>query len=263
MPDSFSGRAVGPFANRFAARIRRGEIGSVAELKAEFKALAKLLHPDLAAPGTTDGEDFAVLRADYEAALRDFDLLRFDLPRSRKASGGSGNPYVPPRAVHDRRELYAALAALRGRGFPKRPRHEKEKARYGYSRAVALSRLEAWRPDCPGLFLAFEARLLGARRLGAPFSVEFAQRMNAKALGLLDAILDYHASGVEESRQGLEFEFAQLASMRSEGEAPRGGTEPLGPDEGSRAILGFLTVLVGDLAAGPALLGRPKGAARE
>lgn len=243
---------AGRFAGRFAARIRRGEIGSVAELKAEFKALAKLLHPDLAAPGTTDGEAFAALRAEYEAALRDFDRLRFDLPRSRKATGGSGNPYVPSRAVHDRRELYASLAALRGRGFPKRPRHEKEKARYGYSRALVLARLEAWRPDCPGLFLAFEERLLEA-----PASDAFAQGMNASALGLLDAVLDYHAFGVEESRQGLFFEFARLSAMRRAGEAPRGGTAPLGPEGGAAALLGFLSVLVSDLSAGPALLGRP------
>ena len=248
------GRPGGPAANRFSGRVRRGEIGSVAELKAEFKALAKLLHPDLAAPGSSDGEDFAALRADYEAALRDFDRLRFDLPRSRRDSGDSGNPYVPPQAVHDRRELYAALAALRGRGFPKKPRHEKEKARYGYRRALALARLEAWRPDCPELFLAFEARLLGA-----PASDEFAQRMNASALRLLDAVLDFHGSGVEEARQGLEFEFARLSAMRREGEAPRGGSAPVGPDEAGAALLGFLAALVGDLEAGPALLGRPAG----
>lgn len=248
MPDRPAGRAP----NRFSGRIRRGELGSVAELKVEFKALAKLLHPDLAAPGTTDGEDFAALRADYEAALRDFDLLRFDLPRSRKAADGSGNPYVPSRAVHDRTGLYAALAALRGRGFPKNPRHEKEKARYGYCRALALARLEAWRPDCPELFLACESRLLGA-----PAADDFAQRLNAAALRLLDAILDYHGSGVDESRQGIVFEFSRLASMRREGDAPRGGTAPLGPDEDAVAVLGFLSVLVGDLAAGPALLGRP------
>jgi len=238
--------------NRFAGRVRRGEIGNVAELKAEFKALAKLLHPDLAAPGTSDGEDFAALRADYEAALRDFDRLRFDLPRSRKAASGSGNPFVPSRAVHDRRELYASLAALRGRGFPKKPRHEKEMARYGYCRALALARLEAWRPDCPEHLLAFEARILRA-----PGTDDFAQRMNGEALRLLDAILDYHASGIGEARQGLVFEFARLSAMRREGEAPRGGTAPLGPDEGAAAVLGFLSVLVGDLAVGPALLGRP------
>lgn len=254
MPDRFSGRA----ANRFTGRIRSGEIASVAALKAEFKALAKLLHPDLAAPGTTDGEDFAALRADYEAALRDFDRLRFDLPRSRRAAGGSGNPYVPSRTVHDRRALYEALAALRGRGFPKRPRHEKEKARYGYGRALALARLEAWRPDCPELFLAFESRLLGT-----PSADEFAQRMNVAALRLLDGILDYHGNGVGEARQGLAFEFSQLASMRRDGEAPRGGTVPLGPDEGAAAILGFLSVLVADLGAGPALSGRPGRAVRE
>jgi len=253
-----TGRPAGRAANRFSGRVRRGEIASVAELKAEFKALAKLLHPDLAGPGTSDGEDFAALRADYEAALRDFDRLRFDLPRSRKSGSGSGNPFVPSRTVHDRRELYAALAALRSRGFPKRPRHEKEKARYGYCRALALARLEAWRPDCPEPFLAFEARLLDA-----PPPDEFAQRMNAAALRLLDAILDYHASGVEGARQGILFEFAGLSSMRREGGAPRGGTAPLGRDGGADAILGFLSALVGDLPAGPALLGRTDRGAGE
>jgi hypothetical protein len=256
--------------NRFTGRIRRGEIASIPDLKAEFKALAKLHHPDLA--GAKGGEeDFPALRAEYEAALRDFDLHRFGLGRGsalRQAKAGGaartgseglgGNPFVGSAPAWDRKAFYVALAALRKRGFPKLPRHEKERMRYEYRRYLVLALLVAWEEGHEALFRAFEASLLGkGEGQGGPEPGNVgAQAMDdrgGRALHLLDGLLDYHASGTELLRVGLELEFARFRSEPVSGAPERGGRLPAG---GSReeSLLGFLALLVTDAGLGPALL---------
>jgi hypothetical protein len=139
-------------ANRFARRIRSGEIESIEELKSEFKSLAKLSHPDLLGPGAS-GEDFARLRGEYESALRDFMRHRFGArgaaPSGRAATGAR------PEALSD--DAWACLALLLKRGFPKVPRHEKEALRYEYARWRLA---EAVGPTLRGALSACEAELL-------------------------------------------------------------------------------------------------------
>lgn len=251
--------------NRFTGRIRRGEIASVADLKAEFKALAKLHHPDTAGPGGR-GEDFAALRAEYEAALRDFDLHRFGLgpgvaSRRRRpgrpegsggeggdsADGGGGNPFVSSVPVWDRKAFYEALLALRRRGFPKLPRHEKERMRYEYRRFLVLALLAAWDGGYPGLFRAFETKSL----------VQDGEGRVAAALAILDGLLEYHETGTELMRASLALEFTRFRTDRPGGDGERGGRLPAGTGEDGE-LTAFLAILVEDAARGAAL-GRGQG----
>jgi hypothetical protein len=242
--------------NRFTGRIRRGEIASVAELKAEFKALAKLHHPDTAGPGGR-GEDFAALRAEYEAALHDFDLHRFGLGKGgtsrhggrTTAAGGTsaggggvgGNPFVSSVPVWDRKAFYEALGALRKRGFPKLPRHEKERMRYEYRRFLVLALLAAWDAEHPGRFRAFEARLL---ELGG-------EGPASAALAILDGLLDYHARGTELVRASLALELRRFRTARPGVEGEGRGRMPAG-EGAEEALAAFLALLVEDAAKGAA-----------
>jgi hypothetical protein len=124
-------------ANRFARRIRDGAIRTLGDLKTEFKALAKALHPDLA--GHAAGEEFIHVRSEYEAALRDFELHRFRTRsgRIRPGSPAGGETVGAVPAV-----VFTALGILRKRGFPKTPRHEKERYRYEYARYRFQTALE-------------------------------------------------------------------------------------------------------------------------
>jgi hypothetical protein len=213
--------------NRFARLIKSGEIATVSDLKSEFKALAKLTHPDLLGPGAA-GDDFVHLRAEYEAALRDFVKHRF----------GSGGPRAGD--VFDRRDFYAALLALFKRGFPKEPRHEKERQRYDYCKYLVRAQLAAWDSGYPDLLDEFEYDLI-ARKRSSPRGYE-------AALAIALGIFEYHAAGTAIIRTSVGLEFSLLASG-----VDVGGAAGLAAGY-SDGTLGFLGLLVKDMERGPALI---------
>jgi hypothetical protein len=183
-------------ANRFVRKIRSGEIESVDELKSEFKALAKLSHPDLRGPGT-GGEEFARLRDEYEAALRDFVKHRFG---ARPADGGLA-PVGSGRDGPMADDAWACLALLLKRGFPKVPRHEKETLRYEYARWRLA---EALGPSRRALFSACESELLGMRSSGSAAL--------APVLGLLGNLIDYREKGLGAMRTHVVLSLGALRS---------------------------------------------------
>lgn len=214
-------------ANRFVRRIKSGEIASVEGLKSEFKTLAKLSHPDVAGPGADHG-DFAALRDEYEVALRDFERHRFGARSGGGASGfrgasagaaRSGTPADEALA----REAWPCLAILLKRGFPKSPRHEKERLRYEYARW----RLEgALGPSMTSLFEDCEAELLDMKAARSPAL--------KPALGLLHLLIAYREKGLSAMRTEIVL---TLGSLRAD---PR-----VGP--GCRA---FAIALAGELGIG-------------
>jgi hypothetical protein len=178
-------------ANRFVRRIKSGEIESIEELKSEFKALAKLSHPDLLGPGA-GGDDFARLRAEYESALRDFVKHRFGARRDDPDAGGArGDPLSD--------DAWACLALLLKRGFPKIPRHEKEALRYEYARWRLARALGTERR---GLFFACEPELLDMKtaRSGAL----------GLATGLLRNLIDYREKGLSAMRTDIVLSLGKL-----------------------------------------------------
>lgn len=205
--------------NRFVRLIRSGAIGSIERLKVEFKSIAKLTHPDLAGPGSS-AEEFIRVRHEYEAALRDFGRHRFGFAGAAGAAGGA--------RVLDRGALYANLAILLKRGFPKRPRHEKEAKKYEYHKYLVAAQLKAWADPRASLFDAFELGLL-ALKLGDP--PRFRQ-----SLEVLRAVLDYHSGGIELARTAIEVAYPGLADSLEAGALPE-----------------FLGLLVADLSRGAAL----------
>jgi hypothetical protein len=133
-------------------RIQDGLIASVEELKAEFKAEAKRTHPDLAGSDTV--EDFVRLRRDYEAALRT--LAKGD-------AAASGRTTAAPSPEGDYGAPFATLELLLKRGFPKRPRHDKERQRYAYARIRARAALHILGEGAERLFDEAEEELLGLK----------------------------------------------------------------------------------------------------
>jgi hypothetical protein len=208
-------------ANRFARRIREGRIGSIADLKAEFKELAKRTHPDAVGPGADHG-DFAALRGEYESALRDFAKHRFG---ARGAGGGPG-PGAPggSRAGETpAREAWPCLALLLGRGFPKSPRHEKEALRYEYARW----RLEeALGPEVSALFEDCESELFIMR--------EARSAALRPTLDLMRLLIDYREAGLSAMRTEIVL---ALSALRRD---PR-----IGP-----GCAAFLATLAGELGIG-------------
>lgn len=187
-------------ANRFARRIRNGTIRTPGELKSEFKSLAKALHPDLAGLGA--GEEFIRVRSEYEAALRDFELHRFRTrPRRSEVQPAASEAGTDTDA---RPRVFAALGILRGRGFPKVPRHEKERFRYEYARyrfETALGELGA---DA-GTDLAAVERALLDLRAREPSSFE-------AVLAYLDGLTEYAALGLPAMRTSLALESHSLGA---------------------------------------------------
>jgi hypothetical protein len=148
--------------NRFVQAIRSGGLDTVEELKTAFRELAKSTHPDLSGPDSA--ELFLSIRSEYEAALAGFERHRFGASRLSRDSSGQASPAVAAR------ELWACLALLLKRGFPKEPRHEKEILRYEYARwrlrgaLRSLGREDPGAEGAPALFDSFEAELLGIRK---------------------------------------------------------------------------------------------------
>lgn len=176
----------------------------MADLKKLFRKLALETHPDLTGAGTsrsqdpvpeTSGQekpeadthaDFIELRRDYERALTSFDRIRFGVSLPRHASGTPA-------------DFFVALGSLLGRGFPKVPRHEKEKHRYDYARKLMLDALAAMdvsdRHSSSGMFLNFEDSLLQVREIDPQ---------------LADRILEWMSRLVEYSSTGLSALCAEL-----------------------------------------------------
>ncbi len=150
-------------AERFTRRVRSGEIRSLDELKAQFKALARETHPDTA--GAADAAErtaaFVALRRDYERALAE---LGGTIPGAAAAgpaeSAGSGT-------TGGAGDWIGALEALIKRGFPKEGRHDKERQRYRVALARARSSLSALGPGAPAAFDAFAAELAAQKEAGA------------------------------------------------------------------------------------------------
>jgi hypothetical protein len=204
--------------NRFARLIRSGEIGSVEELKAAFRAEARESHPDLKGP-EADGTAFIAVRDEYEAALANFERHRFGARSAEPGALGSAAAEGPGAA--DPRELWACLALLLKRGFPKEPRHEKERLRYEYaawrfSRALAPAEREA--------FASWEESLRSLRRNDA--------RAFALLYALLGELLEYALCGVDAMRVSLVIGLGRL------GADPRFGRDSL-------AFLGLLAARAG------------------
>jgi hypothetical protein len=194
-------------ANRFVRMIRSGEIGSVGELKSEFKELAKLNHPDLLG-SDADGEAFRRLRGEYEAALRDFTKHRFGARAVdvalRADAGPRGFDAAASGPLSD--EAWACLGLFLKRGFPKVPRHEKEALRYEYARwrlGEALGREGEVR------FASCEAELLGLKSEGS--------RSLGPALALLRELIDYRAKALPAMRTQI------LLALAARGADPRIG----------------------------------------
>lgn len=183
-------------ANRFARRIRDGAIRTPGELKSEFKSLAKALHPDLA--GSRTGEEFIRVRAEYESALKDFELHRF---RTRPGRIRTGFPAAGADEAAGPR-VFAALAILRKRGFPKTPRHEKERFRYEYARYRFETSLEELGEDL-GVDLGTLERALIDLRGRDPSSFE-------SVLIYLDGLAEYSARGLPAMRTSLALESRSL-----------------------------------------------------
>jgi DnaJ-class molecular chaperone with C-terminal Zn finger domain len=206
--------------NRFVRKIKSGEIESVEELKSEFKSLAKESHPDIA--GAESGADFVALRDEYEAALRDFQKHRFG---ARSAGSGA------PRSASDTEshnasiamseEAWPCLALLFKRGFPKIPRHEKERLRYEYARwrfRQALGSALASRfDDC-------ELELLASKASGDP-ALE-------PEIGLLRSLLDYRELGLAPMRTEIVMTMGRLLADPRVGAGFRGFARGLAAEIG-------------------------------
>ncbi|MDA8425549.1 MAG: hypothetical protein M0Z80_05380 [Treponema sp.] len=186
-------------ANRFVRRIRSGEIGTIEELKSEFKTLAKLSHPDLLGPGA-EGDEFASIRQEYETALADFERHRFGARDARAE--------VTDAATED---AWPRLELLIKRGFPKIPRHEKETLRYEYARWRLARSLDG---ELGRLFVACESALLGMKA-GSPEGVDL-------VLDFLRSLIEYRARGLPAMRTQIVLE---LGALRADPRVPEGARD--------------------------------------
>ena len=222
--------------NRFVRAIRSGEIDSIEELKTAFREQALATHPDLGGTSATadPGEAFIAVRAEYEAALSDFERHRFGSVAARRGDeGGQRSAHVGSE------ELWGCLSLLLKRGFPKEPRHEKEILRYEYARwrfrgalaSLARERGSAEPVDHGPALDRFEGVLLGMKKRRSP------------ALGIilsfLRELIDYASGSHPAMRVALVRDFEHLKNMPE-----------LGFNYGE-----LLALLAGELGIGPTLPG--------
>lgn len=200
-------------ANRFIRGIENGEIATEGELKSAFRALALATHPDLGEAGAR-GEAFMKARAEYEAALR------YLAPGSNVRVG----------RAFERAVFYADIAALLKAGFPKTPRHDKERSKYARLRLRVRSALEE---PARAAFDAFERGSLALRESGREGDGAVVDGIRA----LLEELVEYEECGIVPLRAAIEIEFAALASS------------PLIGD----GVLRFMRFMVSDMHGGPAL----------
>ncbi|HOX47926.1 MAG TPA: hypothetical protein P5165_07525 [Spirochaetia bacterium] len=272
--------------NRFIRAVEDGEIGSEAELKSAFRSLALATHPDLAGEGGRS-ESFVKIRAEYEAALRYLaDTGGREGAGRREGSGGedwsgargqAGRGGAARGRAFDRGLFYADLAALLKAGFPKTPRHDKERRKYARLRLLVRSSLAA-RGESPSplsLFDGFERALSrlkesaegepanagavggGPRASAAGTRAAAAETRAAAVLGLLADLVEYEETGIVALRSVIEIE---LAGLRAEAAAAAADTVAQGGEwaraeeaEAVASLFGFLSFLVADMEGGPAL----------
>ena len=223
--------------NRFVRAIRSGEIESVDDLKAAFRELALATHPDVAKADS--GEAFIAVRAEFEAALTNFERHRFGVDLARGRTDAADNAYSGAGGA----ELWSCLALLRKRDFPKEPRHEKEILRYEYARwrfRGALRHLSVsvtasvTVPAGAGKtavesFDAFESEALAMKKTGAP--------LLAVILSYLDELVDYAARRLPAMRVALVRSYDAIRDLP--------GLSPGGRE--------FLAVLSAELGIGPTI----------
>ncbi|HUW41366.1 MAG TPA: hypothetical protein VMV90_10160 [Rectinemataceae bacterium] len=223
-------------ANRFARKIKSGEIESIAELKSEFKAIAKLSHPDLLGPGA-DGGEFARLRQEYETAMADFERIRFGARIDRAEELGAMGDMDGARTASMPFDAWICLGLLLKRGFPKVPRHEKELLRYEYARWRLARSLG---PERHRQFLAYEAELLAMK--------SDSSTALGSALDLLRSLIEYRGKGLPAMRTHIVLSLGALCADPRVGAGVRSFTQALarelgiggeigqeaGPDAGTR-----------------------------
>ncbi len=215
-------------ANRFVRRIKSGDIGSVQELKSEFKELAKRTHPDLRGPGSRDGAEaeFVAARAEFEAALRDFEKHRFgargvreEAERRRRDGGRSDADGALDADGPVSEEAWSCLSLFLKRGFPKTPRHEKELLRYEYARW----RLEQALGSAGAVLLGlFESELLDLKAAGGAAL--------GSVLALLRDLIDYHYRAMSPMRTNVVLSLGRLRADPGVGEGARGFLDFLARD---------------------------------
>ncbi len=217
-------------ANRFVRKIKSGDIDSIGELKSEFKELAKRTHPDLQASAEA-GLEFAAVRSEYEAALRDFEKHRFgarrDEAEGREAARGFAGRAGPAEGpLSD--SAWLCLELVLKRGFPKVSKHEKQRLRYEYA-CWRLS--EALGEERGSLFGAFESELLDLKAFGSG--------AYAPTLLLLRDFIEYRYMGITALRTNVVLSYGRLKAD---------------PEAGS-ALRSFLGLLAADLGIGGELAG--------
>ncbi|MEI6385591.1 MAG: hypothetical protein WCQ50_03080 [Spirochaetota bacterium] len=192
--------------NRFVASIRSGDIETIEDLKAAFRERALVTHPDLAGPATEDGA-FIAVRSEYEAALANFERHRFGA-RVKSPGPGGAREFSPGSTSTGSGGLWACLALLLKRGFPKEPRHEKEGLRYAY--ALWRFRRALRTLDAEGEALAsFDAAAAPFLELGN------SDKATLKLLrNFLGELIDYASRGLPVMRVALVRELDTLGAAR-------------------------------------------------
>ncbi len=182
--------SAGMMTNRFAKKIRSGEIDTEGQLKSEFKALAKELHPDIAGEGFQ--AEFVRVRQEYESALGDFDRHRF-------GASAKDSAHKPKPAKSGSGMLFAELFLLLKRGFPKTARHEKERLRYQYAIWRFRNALAALGSETPSRFDAFHRAIL-VLRTGNKAGLDTVLRM-------LYDLVEYKRRPLSPLRTAIEIEY--------------------------------------------------------
>ena len=161
--------------------------------------------------------EFIRIREEYDRALGDFHRYRFGAGRRE-------------RLVLDRRAFYLNLGILLARGFPKIPRHAKERERYEYARFAFLENMRA-------------ADSLSGASIFASFEEDMFRLKTRNPDGLkelrswMERLLEYHRSGIGAFIVELRLGARGFASRFPE----------------SGGLADFLDFLVAGLDAGPAL----------